>query len=62
MKTSYGLYYELTREISPDWDRYHISVAKSHLENWNWIIVDEICQLPIDNEYDLAAIEEEAGL
>lgn len=62
MKTSYGLEYELVREIPDGWNDYHKSVARAHLANWNCIVVDVSYGFPIDNEFDLAAIEEESGL
>lgn len=62
LKTSYGLCYEIIKNISPSWDSYHISVAKAHMANWNCIIIDGEYHMPIDNEYDLEVILEEAGL
>lgn len=56
METSYGLKFELLKEINPQWDDYNKTVAECHLQNAGVIIVDPEYQTPIDNEYDLDEI------
>lgn len=56
METSYGLKFELLKEINPWWDDYNKTVAQCHLKNAGVIIVDSEYHNPIDNEYDLDEI------
>lgn len=56
METSYGLKFELLKEINPQWDDYNKTVAECHLQNTGVIIVDPEYHTPIDNEYDLDEI------
>jgi hypothetical protein len=56
METSYGLKFELLKEINPTWDNYDKTVAQCHLKNVGVIIVDTEYHNPIDNEYDLDEI------
>lgn len=56
METSYGLKFELLKEINPTWDNYDKTVAQCHLKNVGVIIVDTKYHNPIDNEYDLDEI------
>lgn len=55
-KTTYGLGFDLTDEISDEWSAYDKLVAKTHLENYGHIIIDEVYRTPIDNEHDLSVI------
>lgn len=56
METSYGLKFELLKEINPWWDDYNKTVAQCHLKNAGVIIVDSEYHNPIDKEYDLDEI------
>lgn len=56
METSYGLKFELLKEINPWWDNYDKTVAQCHLKNAGVIIVDSEYHTPINNEYDLDEI------
>lgn len=56
METSYGLKFELVKEILPQWDDYNKTVAECHLQNAGVIIVDIEYQTPIDDEFDLDEI------
>lgn len=56
METSYGLKFELLKEINPTWDNYDKTVAQCHLKNVGVIIVDTEYHNPIDNEHDLDEI------
>ncbi len=56
METSYGLKFELVKEINPQWDDYNKTVAECHLQNAGVIIVDIEYQTPIDDEFDLDEI------
>lgn len=56
METSYGLKFELFKEIDPTWDNYDKTVAQCHIKNVGVIIVDPVYHSPIDNEYDLDEI------
>lgn len=56
METSYGLKFELTKVINPEWNSYNKTVASCHLSNVGVIIVDTQYHTPIDNEYDLEEI------
>lgn len=56
METSYGLKFELLKEINPTWDNYDKTVAQCHLKDVGVIIVDTEYHNPIDNEYDLDEI------
>lgn len=56
METSYGLKFELIKEIDPTWGDYDSTVAQCHLKNVGVIIVDSEYHTPIDNEYDLDEI------
>lgn len=56
MKTSYGLEFNLVKEIDPEWSDYDRLVAGCHLDNVGIIIVDCKYGKPIDNEYDLDKI------
>ena len=58
MYTSWGLYFDLTTSTNPNWSEYDRTVARSHMSNWNKIIINEY-GCPIDNEYEIADIEEE---
>lgn len=62
MKTSYGLEYDIIREIPEGWSEYDQKVAGTHMSWFGCIIVDAVYRKPIDNEYDLEAIEEEGGV
>lgn len=56
MEASYGLKFELVKEINPQWDDYNKTVAECHLQNAGVIIVDIEYQTPIDDEFDLDEI------
>lgn len=56
METSYGLKFELVKEIDPQWDGYNKAVAECHLQNAGVIIIDIEYQTPIDDEFDLDEI------
>jgi hypothetical protein len=56
METSYGLKFELVKEINPQWDDYNKTMAECHLQNAGVIIVDTKYEVPIDNEFDLDEI------
>lgn len=56
METSYGLKFELVKEINPQWDDYNKTLAECHLQNAGVIIVDTKYEVPIDNEFDLDEI------
>lgn len=56
METSYGLKFELVKEINPQWDDYNKTVAECHLQNAGVIIIDIEYQTPIDDEFDLDEI------
>lgn len=60
MYTSWGLYFDITTFINPNWSSYDQSVARAHMLNWNKIIINEY-GCPIDNEYEIEGIEEEYG-
>lgn len=56
MKISkYGVKYDVTTKVDPEWNSYDKTVASVHLDNYGKIYVDEYGQ-PIDNEYDLESI------
>lgn len=55
-QTSYGLEYQLTQKVNPNWSNYDKLVAETHLENVGVIIIDNVYYQPIDNEYDLGEI------
>lgn len=55
-QTSYGLKYQLTQKINPNWSNYDKLVAETHLKNVGVIIIDNVYCQPIDNEYDLGEI------
>ncbi len=57
MKTSYGLEFKvLPYEQIERFDGYDRSVAECHIANCGCIIVDNVYEQPIDNEYDLEEI------
>lgn len=56
MKTSYGLEFQITPAIEPDWSEYGKLVAHCHLKNVGVIMIDTEYGQPIDNEYDLEEI------
>lgn len=60
-ETRNGLKYDARTEIKEEWGNYDKTVAKCHLSNYGKIFVDEY-DSPIDNDDDLAEIEEEEGL
>lgn len=55
--TDNGIRFKTTTEFETWWGEYDMAVAETHLANYDKIIVDEY-GCPIDNEYDLAEIEE----
>lgn len=60
MKTSYGLEFNLSKEINPLWSDYDKCIAQAHLYSFGFIIVlpasQVHCEEVLDNEYDIENI------
>ena len=56
MRTDYGLGFDIEDKIKDEWSEYDKMVARTHLENYGQIIIDEKFRTPIDNEHDLYVI------
>ena len=47
---------DIEDKIKDEWSEYDKMVARTHLENYGQIIIDEKFRTPIDNEHDLYVI------
>lgn len=56
------LNFNLLKTINPLWRAYDQLIAKMHLNNCGFVIVDAITNTPIDNEYDLEVIYSMLGV
>lgn len=58
MKTHNGLRFEVTNDISPEWDEHTQSVAVDHLVDFNRIYIDAASGKPIEDVRTLKEIHE----
>ena len=56
METKYGKEFYTCGKFNENWIGYDQMVARSHMSRFGVIVIDEFGQ-PIDNEFDLNAIE-----
>ena len=59
--TSYGLKYKVCspdewQQMKGSMDPYDVSIGDMHIANYGFVILDDVYNQPIDNEYDLEEI------
>ena len=55
LTTNYGLSFSIIKEIDNKWLDYDKVIGKTHLDNFGFIIVDQLAT-PIDDEHDILEI------